>query len=166
MSAIYDQSEDVVDEITEQLSSISEMKESFSNDIKTVMNIIEQKGDILAAIKSLCMLIQSSHEKMNSLYEMSQHSLLKVIGIQKDLELNSKRREIFISENSDKIQTNETKNSCSSDLSKIWLRFSCQKELEELRKSKNLIGDSKILLKRMNIDVNEFGVLPISSAYF
>lgn len=129
------------------------------------MCLVESKGDVISAISKLCALIQSSHEKMNCLHDLTQQSLLKLLAIQKDLELSNERKDDLINSNCDKIQSIETKMACSSDLNKIFITFTCENELNELRKSKNIIGDAKNILRKMEIDIDKFGILSIRSAH-
>jgi hypothetical protein len=129
------------------------------------MNLIEIKGDVVAAIKNLCTLVQSSHDRMNYLYELSQQNLLKLLAVQKDLELSNERKDLEINTNYDNIQKIETRMACSTDLRKINITFTCETELRNLRGSRNLIADVKDIFKRMEINLDEYGIVPIRSAY-
>ena len=152
-------------EVSDVMANLSEMNESFNNSVKDIMNIVGNKGDIAAAVSKLCSLIQSSHEIMNNLYELSQQNLLQLLAVQKDLELSNERRDNLISSNSSRLLSIETKVACTSDLSKVWITFSSDKELNELKESKDLISGAKHILKQMSINVGELGIIPIRAAY-
>jgi len=164
-SLIHIQTDVLNVEFSEQMKNVSEMKENFSKELKEILCLFESKGDVISAIRKLCTLIQSSHERMNCLHDLTQQSLLKLLAVQKDLELSNERRDDLINANCDKIQSIETKIACSSYLNKIFITFTCENELNELRKSKNLIGDAKNILSKMEIDISKFGILSIRSAH-
>jgi len=165
-SVIHEQTDLLNVEISEQLTNISKMKDNFNNEVKEIMSLIENKGDVANAISKLCVLVQMSNDRMQSLHESTQQSLLKLLAVQKDLELSNERRDDIIKSNCDKIQMIETKMACSSDLHKLYITFTCDKELSELRKSRNLIDDARNIFKRMDIAVDELGILPIRSVHF
>ncbi|KAL7025202.1 hypothetical protein ACKWTF_013389 [Chironomus riparius] len=151
---------------SEDLAGLSVMKESFNKSVKEVMSIVANKGDIAPAVSKLCSLIQSTHEMMHSLFELSQQNLLNLLAVQKDIELRNIRRDAVIKTNSSKIESTETKMACTSDMNRVCITFACDKELDELKRSKNLISDAKLILNQMKIDVDKLGILPIRSAYF
>jgi len=97
---------------------------------------------------------------MNYIHESTQHSLLKLLAVQKDLELSNERKDDIIRTNCDKIQTIQTKMACSADLKKVFVTLT---DDLELKKSKNLIDDTKVF-KRMDIDIDKLGILPIRTS--
>jgi len=151
---------------SEEIDCLSGIKESFNESVNEVMSLVANKEDIVTAVSKLCSLVQSPHEIMHNLYELSQQNLLKLLAVQKDLELSNRRRDDLISTNSSKIESIETKMACTSDLNRVWITVECDKELNELKKSKNLISDANGILKQMKIDVDKLGILPIRSAHF
>ena len=116
---------------SEEIAGISEMKEKFNTSLKEVMSLVANKGDIATAISKLCSVIQSTHEMMHNIYEVSQQNLLKLLAVQKDIELSNLRRDILIKTNSCKIVSIETKMACISDMNRVWITFACDKELNE-----------------------------------
>ena len=151
---------------SEEIAGLAEMKENFNTSLKEVMSLVANKGDIATAISKLCSVIQSTHEMMHNIYEVSQQNLLKLLAVQKDIELSNLRRDVLIKKNSSKIESIETKMACTSDMNRVWITFACDKELNELKKSENLISDAKFILKQMKIDVDKLGILPMRSAHF
>jgi hypothetical protein len=149
----------------EEIASLSGIKECFNESVKEVMSLATNKDDKTAAVSKLCSLMQATYEMMRNIYELTQQNLLKLLAVQKDLELNNERSNGIISANSSKIESIETKMACSSDLKRVWITSSSDQELSKLKKSKNLISDAKIILKQMKIDVDKFGILPIRSAH-
>jgi hypothetical protein len=149
----------------DEIAGLSGIKESFNNSVKEVMSLAGNKGDIASAVSKLCSLVQSTHEMMRNLYQITQENLLKLLAVQKDLELDNARKDARISENSSKIEAIETKMTCTADLKRVWITFTSDEELSELRKSKNLISKAKDILKKMTIDVDKLGILPIRSVH-
>lgn len=165
-SIFQDQTEKLNVEIAESLINISKMKETFNNEIKNVLTLADKDGNVSEAICKLCSLIQLNNDNICSLHETTQQNLLKLLALQKDLELSNTRRDTLIMSNSDRIQSIETKMTCSKDLHKIWITFTCNKELEQLKQSGDLINEAKLIFKRMNIDVDRLGILPIRTVNF
>lgn len=160
------QTELINKEITESISSINETREKFSVEINNLLKIADNKDKTHEALSKIIVLIQSSNEKILKLQESTQHNLLKLLAMHKDQELANMRRDITIASNSNRIQSIETKSACNDDLHKIWITFTCDKELEQLKSCENLIYEAKNILKRMDINIDKFGILPIRSAYF
>jgi hypothetical protein len=150
----------------DEIAGLSRMKESFDESAKEVMRLAASKDDIASAISKLCSLVKATHEMMHEIYEVSQQNLLKLLAAQKDLELINVRNDVRITANSSSIESIETKLACSSDLKRVWITITSDQELNELKKSKNLINDAKVILKQMKIDVDKLGVLPIRSVHF
>ncbi|KAL7018266.1 hypothetical protein ACKWTF_010695 [Chironomus riparius] len=142
------------------------MKEKFNNEIKDVLTLANKNGDVNEAISKLCSLIQLNNDNICSLHETTQQNLLKLVALQKDLELSNIRRDTLIMSNSDRIQSVETKMTCSKDLHKIWITFTCDKELEQLKTSGDLINETKLIFRRMDIDIDRLGILPIRAVNF
>lgn len=165
-ACLKDQTEQLNAEIAENLMSISKMRENLNNEIKCILDLSGNKENVNDAISKLCTMIQSNNDKLCSLHETTQQNLLKLLALQKDLEISNIRRDNIIKANSDKIQSIETKSACTIDLQKVWITFTSDKELEELQKNGNLISNTKNIFRRMDIDVNSYGIFPIRSAMF
>ena len=146
------------------LTDIAETKEKFTNEITNVLQLSANQENLHEAVTKLCSLLQSSNEKILSLQESTQQNLLKILALQKDLEISNLRRDLEIASNSNRIQSIESKMACVGDLNKIWITFTCDKELDQLKTNANLISEAKNILKRMDIDINRYGMLPIRTA--
>lgn len=164
VETITSQSENINREISMSLTSIAETRERFSKEITNVLKLNTNTEGLQEAINKLCLLLQSSNEKIWSLQESTQQNLLKLLALHKDHEISNLRRDLEIAANTNRIQSIETKMACTSDLNKIWITFTCDKELEQLKTKTNLITEAKNILKRMDINVDKFGMLPIRTA--
>lgn len=153
-------------EITDNMSSIAESRRALTIEINNLLQIAGNKDNTQEALNKIIAIIQYSNDKMLTLQESTQHNLLKLLALHKDQEVANNRRDISITANSNRIQSIETKMSCNDDLHKIWITFTCDNELENLKSCSNLIGETKKILKRMEIDIEKFGFLPIRSAHF
>lgn len=160
------QTETINKEITENMSNIAESREALSAEINNLLKVAENKEKTQEALVKAIALIQSSNERMLQLQESTQHNLLKLLAMHKDQEVANMRRDLSIAANSNRIQSIETKSACSDDLHKVWITFTCDKELDHLKSCGNLIVESKNILKRMEINIDKFGFLPIRAAYF
>jgi hypothetical protein len=158
------QSDCINKEISMSLTSIAETREKFTKEINNVLKLSANKENMHEAFSKLCSLMQSSNEKIWSLQESTQQNLLKLLALHKDNEISNLRRDLEITSNSNRIQSIETKMACASDLNKIWITFTCNKELEQLKSNTNLIVEAKNILKRMNINVDKFAMIPIRTA--
>lgn len=154
--------EKIAKEISSTIESINQSKKLISEQI----DLITTKEDPTSAISKLCKTIETSHKLILSHQESSQQNLLKILALQRDQEVKNINRDACIAENSSRIQSLETKASCDQDMQKIWLTFTCPKELIELQKSKRLIDDTKSILERMEINVNRLGIMPIKAVNF
>jgi len=164
VETITSQSDEINREISMSLTSIAETRERFTSEIANILKLNSNKENLQDAISKLCSLLQSSNEKIWSLQESTQQNLLRLLALHKDLEISNLRRDLEITANANRIQSIETKMACISDLNKIWITFTCNKELEQLKSNTNLIMEAKNILKRMNINIDKFGMLPIHTA--
>lgn len=160
------ETDEINKEIVDNISSITESKRALSVEISNLIQIASQKDKTHDALNKMIAIIQYSNDKMLALQESTQQNLLRLLALHKDQEIANMRRDQFIAANSDRIQSIETKMACSEDLSKIWLTFTCDNELEQLKLSGNIIKETKNILKRMDIDIDKFGILPIRSVHF
>ena len=164
IETLSNQSEAINKEISMSLTDIAETRVKFTKEIGNVLKLSATKENLPDAVNKLCSLLQSSNEKFLSLQESTQQNLLKLLALHKDLEISNLRRDLEIASNSTRIQSMETKMACTNDLNKIWITFTCDRELEQLKTNVNLILEAKNILKRMDIDVDKFGILPIRTA--
>lgn len=165
-SVVCEQAENIRKEISDNITNISQLRQAFQDEIKSVMQMSEDNSKTQEALNHLCRIVQSNNEEMWNLQESSQQNLLKLLALNKDQEIMNMRRDLAIANNSDKIQSIETKLACNKDLHKVWITFTCEKELEALKSAGNLIQEAKKILHRMEIDINEYGFLPIRSVNF
>jgi hypothetical protein len=143
---------------------IANTKSVFASQMTEIQQASSRHENLSNSFNTLCNLVISSTEKIWSLQEATQHNFLKILALQKDQEINNIKRDALLSNNSDRLQSLETKSSCSKDMQKVWVTFTCNKELESLKSSNNLIDEAKKIFKRMDIDVNRMGMMPIKSA--
>jgi hypothetical protein len=154
------------DHIANSLNEMMELKVNFKHQVQEVITISKNNKQIATAFEKLCNIITSTNDKMISLYESTQENLLSIVALQRDQEIQNHRRNLFIKQNHDRIESVETKRSCQSDLEKVWITFSSLEELKSLEKSKNLINEAKLILTRMNIDMDQLGIMPIKHVHF
>lgn len=164
IETLSNQSEIINKEISASLTDIAETREKFIKEIGIVLNLSANKESLQDAVNRLCALIQTSNDKILSLQESTQQNLLKLLALHKDLEISNLRRDLEIASNSTRIQSMETKMACTNDLNKVWITFTCDKELEQLKTNGNLISEAKNVFKRMDINIDKFGMLPIRTA--
>lgn len=163
-SSLLDRAVIIENDINKNLSTLSNAKESFNKDIQTVLKLAENKEKTCEAIQQLCKVIVENYENIHTLQESTQQNLLNLLAMNKDQEVENLRRDMAISSNSNKIQSIETKMSCAGDLHKIWITFTCDKELERIKSTGNLITEAKKVLKRMDISIESMGFFPIRTA--
>lgn len=164
LGELTNHSENINKEISLSLANIAETRTKFTNEIANVLQLNASQENLHEAVTKLCSLLQSSNDKILSLQESTQQSLLKILALQKDIEISNLRRDMQLASNSDRIQSIESKMACVGDLNKIWITFTCDRELEQLKANTNLIVEAKNILKRMDIDINKYGMLPIRTA--
>ena len=139
---------------------------NLKKEINDVLSMAKDKDKLQLALEKLCNVVTDYSDKLFLLHEGTQLNLLKILALQKDQEVNSAIRDAKIYSNSSKIQSIETKLSCDRDLHKIFITFTCPNEIKQLQSSKNLISDTKLIFKRMDIDVDRMGLMPIRNVNF
>lgn len=160
-----DQTNKLNAEIAQSIMEISKIKENFNIDMNHIMQMSENRDTMFEAIKKLCQIAQIHNEKMCTLQEATQKNLLNLLALQKDIEVNNIRRDAAIADNADKIQSIETKMACNKDMHKLWITFTCDREVESLKQQTDLITQAKYIFQRLDIDVDNLGIIPIRSAY-
>lgn len=163
---VGDSAKQLSDQIVASLDEMVAEKENFANEIQAITGMAKEKEKISTAFDKLCDLVLRNNSKMMTLHYTTQQHLLSILALQRDQEVENQRRDMSITSNSNRIQSLETKNCCQKDLQKIWITFTCEKEITELQKSRNLIAETRKIFERMNIDLNELGIMPIKSVHF
>ena len=154
------------DEIIQSIKELETLKFNVKKDILNLMSSAKKEDNYAHAFGKLCAIVLDLNEKMFALQNDTQEKILRVLALKQDQEVDNEFRDRKISSNLDSVQSIEMASSCENDLCKVFITFTCSKELNNLKSSKNLISDTKDILARMNIDVDKFGIMPIKNVKF
>ena len=164
-SEIYSSARNLSSAIVQSLNEVEKIKSSIKTDINNIMSIAK-KNNMAVAFSKLCSLFLNCSEKLFSLHNDTQQSLLKILALKQDQEVENQLRDSKIGSNFNAIHSFHTTSSCENDLSKVFITFTCRNELMNLKNSKNLISATKDIFSRLDIDINKLGYMPIKSVKF
>ena len=138
----------------------------FNNSIKEVLKCFKENSNVEEAFENLCFRLMSQNADLMNLQKNTQKNLLKILTMFRDQDLNTTNRDAIINSNTNRIQSLETKNECQNDLKKVFIKFTCEKEIMALRSSNSIMDETKRILSRMEIDVSKLGIMPIKYVRF
>lgn len=165
-SMVYEHATELSTKVISSVNELEKLKTSFHSEIEGVLRLSREKDQLATAFGRLCIMVVSCNEKMISIQKDLKQDMLKILALQCDQEVNKQRKDATIKENSDKIQSIEVVSSCRKDLCKVYITFTSEKEVADLRSNKNLFKESRKILESMEIDLDQFGISPMSSVNF
>ena len=76
------------EKISNSLEELESAKTKFNSEIQEILKLGKENEKLATAFERLCSLVVTSNEKMHSLHEETQQSLLKILGYQYDQEVS------------------------------------------------------------------------------